>query len=109
MTYAKGALTVTASLSVALLGPGLLMAARGLSQEKATGLAATAGDFVGVLMSPLFWICAFLSFALFFLTSRLKNKILSVLLFWIPSIAFSTLACVSLAGFAYLLWYFNRG
>jgi len=59
---------------------------RGMSTEKATGLAAIASDIVGSLFSPLFWIIAILSFLLFFYASRLGSKGLRILLFWTPTV-----------------------
>jgi hypothetical protein len=110
MTFAKGALSVTASLSLTLLGPGLFMAFRGISQEKATGLAAVAGGITEALLSPMFWILTLACFALFFAASRLKNKALSVFFFWIPSVLFSTVGgfFLGLYVFLFIVWRFHQ-
>lgn len=62
------------------------------SRTKATGLAAVAGIFAGSLLSPLFWIVALVAFALFFYASRLGNKALRVVLFWVPTLAVTALS-----------------
>ncbi|SRR6266567_1745255 len=75
---------------------------RGISQEKATGLAAIAGGLAESAFSPLFWILAALFFALFFAASRLSNKVLKVFLFWIPTLTVSILCIAIVALITYL-------
>ena len=64
MVYAKGILSGLAALFLAELVPGSWSIFRGMSTEKATGLAAVAGGLVESIFSPLFWILAALFFAL---------------------------------------------
>jgi len=86
MDYVKGILSGLAAIILAECVPGPWFAFRGISQEKATGLAAVAGGLAESALSPLFWILAALFFALFFAASRLRNKLLRVLLFWLPTL-----------------------
>ena len=56
-----------AALFIAECFPGPWSAFHGISQEKATGLAAVAGGLVESALSPSFWLVAILLFALFLL------------------------------------------
>jgi hypothetical protein len=109
MTFAKGVLSTIAAISVALLGPGLWIALRGIASEKATGVAAVAGGFVAALVSPLFWILAIVTFAIFFATSRFHNKLLSFLFFWIPTLMLSALGFLFFVLFVYITTHTQRG
>ena len=75
---------------------------KGMSEQKATGLAAVAGGFAAIF-SPLFWIVVILFFVLFYGASRLGNRFLRILLFWIPILLASTLGGTLFALFAYVL------
>jgi len=110
MTFAKRALSVTASLSIGLIFPSLFSAFRGVAQEKATSVAAVAGGLLEALLSPMFWILTLACFALFFAASRLKNKALSVFFFWIPSVLFSTVGgfFLGLYVFLFIVWRFHQ-
>ena len=108
MTFAKGALSVTASLSLGLIVPSLFSVFRGVAQEKAVGAAAVAGGFLGTLLSPMFWILALACFALFFAASRLKEKALSVFFFWIPTVLSSTVGCLFLGLYVFMMWRFHQ-
>jgi hypothetical protein len=103
MDYVKAVLSGIAGLIVALLVPGLANALRGISAEKATGLAAVAGGFAEAFFSPVFWVLAFVVAALFWATSRLNSKLLRVFLFWTPTILITTI-CFAL--FALMLYAF---
>ena len=105
MTYLRGVLSGVAAAFVAL-GPGLLHT---FGQQKATGLGAVAGELLENLLSPQFWMLAILLFGLFFAASRLSSKVLRVVLFWIPTVAFSTLGFAFVALFAYLWIHFRIG
>ena len=109
MTYAKGALSVTASLSIAIFGPGLWNTFHGISEQKATGMGAVAGGLMEALLSPALWIIALVLFGMFYATSRLRNKALSVLFFWIPSVAATGLAGLIIGLYCFLLWQARRG
>src|SRR6266700_291925 len=91
MVYAKNTLCMLTAILAGLFGPGFWIAFRGISQEKATGLAAVAGGLLESLLSPLSWILAIVVFGLLFAASHLGSKGLRVLLFWIPSLAISIL------------------
>lgn len=103
MAYFKGVLTAITALFLAGCVPGAWSIFRGISQGKATGLAAVAGGFLEALFSPLFWLLAGLFFALIFFAGRLRYKALRILLFWLPTITCSTLAVAILALFGILL------
>jgi hypothetical protein len=102
MKYFKGILSGLAAIIVAELVPGPWSVLRPLSGTKATGLAAIAVGLAESLFSPLFLILAVAIFAGFFAASRLGNKILRVLLFWIPTLTVSGFALAVVALFAYL-------
>jgi len=108
MNYIKSILSGLAAIILAECVPGSWSVFRGISQEKATGLAAVAGGLVESVSSPLFWILAVMFFALFFAASRLKNKLLRVFLFWIPTLTVSALSIAIVALFAYLFIHFRR-
>jgi|GEM_PF-4751698 len=59
---------------------------------RATGLAAVVGSFIESLFSPVFWLVAIVAFALFFFASRLGNKVLRVVLFWVPTLTVTGLS-----------------
>ena len=109
MTTLRGVLSAVAAIFVALLGPGLVVAFRGINNSKATGLAAVAGGFVESLFSPLFWILAVSFFALFFAASRLSSKPLRILLFWTPVTSISMLGLGIFSLFTYLWIHFRKG
>jgi len=109
VTYLRGVLCAVAAIFVALLGPGLLGAFRALGQQKATGLGAVAGGLLESLLSPQFWILAILFFCLFFAASRLSSKTLRVVLFWTPTVVFSTLGFGFVALVTYLWLHFRQG
>jgi hypothetical protein len=98
-----------AATFVALLAPGFVIALRDMNQQKATGLAATAGGLSASVFSPWFWILAVSFFGLFFTVSRLNNKALRVTLFWTPTIIISTLGCGLFGLFAYAWLHVRKG
>ncbi|PYX61862.1 MAG: hypothetical protein DMG73_02030 [Acidobacteria bacterium] len=91
MEYVKGILSGVAAIFLAEFVPGPWSIFRGMSEQKATGLAAIAGGVLESLFSPLFWLLAILFFALFFRASRLQSNLLRAFLFWIPTLLVSTL------------------
>jgi hypothetical protein len=103
MDYVKGVLSGLAALILAECVPFPWSPFRGISQEKATGLAAIAGGLAESALSPLFWIVAALFFGLFFAASRLSNKVLRVFLFWIPTLTVSVLCITIVALITYLV------
>ena len=103
MAYVRIVLCGLAAILIALLGPEFVTAIR--SHEKATGLAV----FVGAIFSPLFWILAISFFALFFTASRLRSKVLRVILFWTPTVTISTLGFGLIALVAYAWLHFEKG
>jgi hypothetical protein len=54
------------------------------------------------LFSPLFWILALLFFALFYAACRLRNNLLRVFLFWIPTLTVSVFCIAVVALYAYM-------
>ncbi len=104
MDYVKNILCGLAAIFLAEFVPGPWSMFRGISEQKATGMGAV----VGGLFSPLFWTLVLLFFALFFVASRLGNKILRVFLFWIPTLMVSALGMVIAALFTYVFIHFGR-
>jgi hypothetical protein len=99
--YVKGVLSGIAGIIFALVVPVLANALRGISAEKATGLAVVAGGFAEALFNPVFWVLAFLVTALFWAASRLNSKVLRILLFWTPTVLITTIGCALFALFLY--------
>lgn len=93
MNYAKGILSGFTAIVLAEIMP-VSPIFQGIRNSKATGIAAVAGGFVENLFSPALWIVAVAIFALFFAASRLGNKPLRIILFWIPTL---TVGSISLA------------
>lgn len=91
MVYVRGILSAVTAVVLSLCVPGLVSAFRGISREKATGVAVLAAGLQEALLSPGFWIVAIALFALFFAASRMNNKALSILLFWVPTLFVTTL------------------
>lgn len=109
MDYVKRVLSLLAAISLAELLPFFPWSPfKGISQEKATGVATVAGGFAESIVSPLFWIVTILFFALFLGTSRVRSKFLRILLFWIPTLLVSTLGCALFTLFAYVLIRFRH-
>lgn len=79
-----------------------------MNSERATGLAAVAGGFVESIFSPLFWILAVLFFMVFFRASRLGNKPLRILFFWVPTVALSTVSISIVALLTYAVLHFRH-
>jgi len=102
--YVKGVLSGLTAIILA----GSWSMFQGISKEKATGLAAVAGGIAESALSPLFWILAALFFALFFAASRLGNKFLRVLLFWIPTLTVSALSMAIVALVIYVVIHFRH-
>jgi NhaP-type Na+/H+ and K+/H+ antiporter len=94
VAYLRVALSGVAAIFVAELAPYFLifLSVRGLS---GTGEQGAVGfdpySLRAGIVSPWCWLIAVVSFALFFLASRLSSKVLRVLLFWTPALAISTL------------------
>ena len=88
MNSTKAALSAVAAIIIAWCVNAWPM----FSRTKATGLAGIIGSFLGSPSSPVFWIVAFLAFGLFFSASRLGNKALRVVFFWVPTLAVSGLS-----------------
>jgi hypothetical protein len=87
MAYLRVVLSGVAALFVALLVPLFLL----IGSTKTTGFGAITATFLGSIVSPWCWLIAVVSFALFFMASRLGSKVLRILLFWTPTLAISTL------------------
>ena len=112
MNWTKGILSGFAAVSLSLLLPTLgslliptLAAIPGLktvNEEHATGIGLVLGGFLENFSSPRFWIVAVLLFLLFLATGRLGNKVLRLLLFWLPVTLGSTLGLMIPALFAFV-------
>jgi hypothetical protein len=107
MNYVKGILSRLAAICLAEFVPGPWSLFKGISAQKATGLGVAAARIMGSAFSPLFWTLALLFFALLFAASRLGNKILRVILFWIPTLTVSVLGMSIAALFTYMFIHFR--
>jgi hypothetical protein len=104
MAYLRVALSGVSALFVAEIAPFFLLAlsmraVSGTGEQGAIGFdpySLRAGIF-----SPWCWLIAVVFFALFFMASQLGSKALRVLLFWVPTLAISTLC--ALLTFAWVL------
>jgi hypothetical protein len=101
MPYFKNALCGVVALVIAEFVPGHWSMFRGMYEGKATGLGAVIGGTVESLLSPLFWLCAGLIFAVFYAASSVKNKPLRWLLFWTPALLVASIGITIAALFAY--------
>jgi hypothetical protein len=90
MAYLRVALTGVAAIFVALLVP-LCPLIFLIGGAKTVGFGAITATLLGSIASSWCWLIAVVSFALFFMASRLGSKALRVLLFWTPTLAISTL------------------
>jgi len=106
--YAKGILSGLAAILLAEFIPGSWSVFKGISTEKATGLAAVAGGLAESIFSPLFWVLAALFFALFFSASRLESRFLRVFLFWFPTVLVSTFGVGIVALFTFIFLRFRN-
>jgi hypothetical protein len=108
MDYFKGILSGLAAIFIAECVPGSWSVFRGISGTKAIGLAAVAGGLAESAFSPPFWILAVLLFALFYAASRLRNNLLRVFLFWIPTLTVSVFCIAIVALYAYMFMRFRH-
>jgi hypothetical protein len=106
MYYFKATLCGLTALILAC-APGL-WAFIGISNTKATGIAAIAGGIAETTATPLFWLLAILLFAFFFFASRLGSKPLRVILFWIPTVMVSTLGFAIGSLLVFLIYEFSH-
>jgi hypothetical protein len=108
MSYFKGILSALAAIIIADVVPGLWSLFRGINGSKATGLAVITGSLAESLFSPLFWILVILIFAMFFATSRLGNKALRVIFFWIPTLTVTGIVLAIAALISYIALHFRN-
>ena len=87
MDYVKGTLIASAAVFIAFAFSVLPE----LSSQKQTGVGAMVGGFSMLLFSPWMWLLMAVCSLAFFWASRLHNTPGRILLFWIPTITFSTL------------------
>jgi hypothetical protein len=109
MAYLRVALSGVAALFVAELAPffAVVLSVRGLSSMSGQGAVGfDPYSFRVGIFSPWCWLIAVVSFALFFMASRLGSKSLRVLLFWTPTLAISTLgfSICALLTYAWMLF-----
>jgi hypothetical protein len=106
------ALSGLAAIFAALLVPYFLIAASVNAHHAASGEQGAVGfDVVSLLpqivLSPWRWIIALSFFVLFLAASRLSSRALRVLLFWIPTLAVSTVGFCLFSLIAYL-WLLSK-
>lgn len=87
--YLRTLLTATGALFLATLIPTFALAFKGLSSEKATGLAAVAGGLAESVFAPWFWLLFLFCFSLFYVASGAAGKTARIVFFWIPASAIS--------------------
>lgn len=100
MTYVKTGLSLLASVFFTLVCASWWYM-KGLSQGRATGLAAVAGGLTECLLSPAFWVVVIVSFGLLLAASRAQSNSLRMLLFWIPTISLTSVGFLVAGLFAY--------
>jgi hypothetical protein len=98
MNYLKAVLSGLAALFLAFVVIFWPLFTDASKQHKAIGM----GVFVGGMSSPVFWILAVFFFTLLFAASRIANRLLTAVLFWIPTVVISTLGVAILVLFTYL-------
>ena len=89
--YVRSLLSAATAILLAFLVPGVHSAFRGITKEKATGLAVIVGGAEEAILS-LYWILAIAFFTLLMAASRLHKKALRASLFWTPTIIVTALA-----------------
>jgi len=109
VTYLRAGLSAIAAIFAALLGAGLITSFREISNERQTGLGAVAGVLPDSLLSPIFWLIVAAFFALFFVAGRIVNRLLRILVFWIPALVITTAGFSLIFLFAYAWLHFKRG
>jgi hypothetical protein len=92
MIYVKSILSAIAALFSSMLTVAFMGPFKGVSEQRAVGVAALAGGLVETCSSPVFWVVTMLLFAAIFAASQIKNQILQVIVFWIPTLFVSTMA-----------------
>ena len=107
MNYVKGILSGLVAIILAELVPGSWSLLRGISKEKATGVAAVTAGLLESIFSPLFWVLAISFFALLFTASRAGNRFLRIFLFWIPTLTVSSVSIAIVGLYTYLFIHFR--
>jgi hypothetical protein len=77
----------------------------GISEQKATALSV---GFMESAFSPWFWALTLVFLAMFVAASRLRNKTVRILLFWIPTVAVSILGLAITGLLTYLFFHFRH-
>ena len=108
MNYVKGILSGLTAITIAEFVPGPWSPFRFLGNQRATGLAAVMGELLESFFSPLFWVLVIALFAIFFAASRLNNKPLRVVFFWIPTLTTSCLMLAMVSIVAYVVIHFRN-
>jgi len=108
MDCVKGILSGLVAIILAEIVPGVWWAFTGISKSKATGIAVLWGGLIESLFCFRFWILAILFFALFFTASKLRNKALRALLFWIPTLTVLSLSIAAAGLLTYVVIRFRH-
>jgi hypothetical protein len=109
VAYIRALVAAIASLFFGVLMPTVAAlfrgtgAFRGMSAEKATGLAVVAGGFFESAFSPWFWISFICFFSLFYATGLIESKSLRIVCFWIPTILICSVGISLWTLFVYVL------
>jgi hypothetical protein len=105
MDWTKSILSAVSAVLLSLFLPTLLIIPRvikSIREGHATGFGLLFGGFSESLSSPRFWIFAVLFLILFLAASRIGNRALMLLLFWVPAILVATLGLMSLSLVAFV-------
>jgi hypothetical protein len=103
MAYARVLFSGFSAILIALLAPLSMFATRHQGESHAYGVGFIALKGFERFVSPWFWALAIPLFVLFFAASRLRSKLLRVLLFWTPTVL-TTTAAFGVCSLVLALW-----
>ncbi len=105
MKFFKGAMSGLAAILLALMAPLILPAIRSGNNTISIRLETIERAFV----SPGFWLVAIGLFALFFVASRARNRVLQIFGFWIPTLIVVAIGLTLTAVVAYVVMHARQG
>jgi hypothetical protein len=106
MDWTKSILSAVSAVLLSLFLPTLWAipaVIKATRKGHATGFGLVFGGFSESLSSPRFWIFAVLFLVLFLAASRIGNRTLMLMLFWVPAILVATLGLTFLSLVAFVL------
>lgn len=90
--FLQALLTALASFFLPLLALTFAIGLHGIGSSRQTGLTAVAGGMVESFLSPWFWLAFLITFTCFHTAARLDTRWLRLILFWIPTVAITTVS-----------------